>query len=270
MSNLLKRVLVGAFGVPFLLFAAIHSGWPLYATIVLLQAGALWEWLRLGRAQGAKPNSVGIAIAVVGLDAFVFTHGRPEAVAGSVIALSVMLLLDVIRRVRRPLRDLSAAMFFVGYVAVPFALWSVLHVPPGAKRWEPMGPLAGLFVATWVCDTAAYFIGKSFGRHKLDVAASPNKTVEGFVAGLVFGALVLPVLAAFKLVYPSTLDYVILPLIVGLAGQMGDLLESLLKREAQLKDTSAILPGHGGVLDRFDSLILSSPLLFAYLVLSSA
>jgi phosphatidate cytidylyltransferase len=133
-----------------------------------------------------------------------------------------------------------------------------------------MGPLAALFVATWICDTAAYFFGKRFGRHKLDVAASPNKTVEGFVAGLVLAAVVLPALAAFKLVHPSTLDYAMLPLIVGLAGQVGDLLESLMKREAQIKDTSAILPGHGGVLDRFDSLFLSSPLLFAYLVLSSA
>ena len=270
MSNLLKRVIVGAIGIPLLLFAAIDRGWPLNAVIVLLQAGALWEWVRLSRTQGAKPSSLGMAVAILGLDACVFSLGRPETVAGSVIALAFMLLLDVFRRDRRPLRDLSAAMLFVSYVALPFALWSVLHAPPAAYRWEPMGPLAALFVATWVCDSAAYFVGKRFGRHKLFVAASPNKTVEGFIAGLLSAAFVLPALAAFRVVSPNSLDYMLLPLIVGLAGQAGDLLESLMKREAQLKDTSAIFPGHGGVLDRFDSLFLSSPLLFAYLVLSSA
>ena len=182
----------------------------------------------------------------------------------------VAMLAEVFRRDHQPLKNLGALALFLCYVAFPLALWVVLRDPSAALRWGPVGPLAILFVTTWICDTAAYFGGKQFGRHKLHVAASPNKTVEGFVAGLVVSFLILPVAAGLQLASPSAADYIVFPLIVGIAGQLGDLLESLMKREIQVKDTSAVLPGHGGFLDRFDSLLISSPLLLAYLILSPA
>ncbi len=270
MSNLTKRLLVAAIGIPVLLYSAVDRGILLYGVVIILQLGALWEWIRLCKAADIAPNAVGILVATAGLDALVFSRARLETIAGFVIAVSLMQLLDVLRQKRRPLRDLSAAILFVGYAAAPLALWSVLHDPPASARWGTFGPLAVLLVTTWVCDTAAYAGGKRFGRHKLDVVASPNKTVEGFVAGVIFAALILPILSLLQVAQPNLLDYAILPVIVGFAGQAGDLLESLMKREAGVKDTSSILPGHGGVLDRFDSLFLSSPLLFAYLLLSSA
>ena len=269
MTNLQQRLIIAALGIPLLLSAAIRGGWLLFVVIAAIQVIAFWEWRKLAAGNKANvwiPSIVGVAA----LDYLVFSHGERSSMAIFFLLLSCVMLVEVWRTDRQPLRNLGATLLFLAYVALPLALWGILQDIPAAFRWQPLGPLALLFVSTWICDTAAYFGGKQFGRRKLHVAASPNKTVEGFLAGLVFSAAALPIAAALHGCTPAPLDYVVLPLIVGLAGQIGDLLESLMKREIQVKDTSAVLPGHGGMLDRFDSLLISSPLLFAYLLVSPA
>jgi phosphatidate cytidylyltransferase len=117
----------------------------------------------------------------------------------------------------------------------------------------------------WVCDSAAYYIGSAFGKHKLFPRVSPNKSWEGAIAGFIF-AVVTAVAAKYLLLdYLRTDQAVILGIIVGIFGQLGDLFESLLKRDAGVKDSSNLIPGHGGVLDRFDSLLVVSPLVYLYL-----
>ncbi|MGA9119040.1 MAG: phosphatidate cytidylyltransferase [Bacteroidota bacterium] len=131
-------------------------------------------------------------------------------------------------------------------------------------RWGGFTVLT-VFAAIWVCDSAAYFAGKAWGKHKLFPRVSPNKSWEGAVAG--FCAAVLVFLGARSLVLPYlTLENALIcGIIVGVFGQLGDLAESLLKRDAGVKDSSNLIPGHGGVLDRFDSLLFVSPLIFLYL-----
>ncbi len=121
-----------------------------------------------------------------------------------------------------------------------------------------------IFVCIWICDTAAQLLGMKFGKHKLTVRISPNKSWEGAVAGF-FAAIITAIAAKFLVLnYLSLFDSFIIGIIVGVFGQIGDLVESLLKRDAGVKDSSAIIPGHGGMLDRFDSLIFVSPLLYLY------
>ena len=268
MSDLTKRLIVAAFGIPPLMFAAIRGGWPLYVLVGAIQAVSLWEWRALSAASGARLNVVGAILLIGACDFLVLTHGNRFAVSVFVTVVCVVLLSEVFRTDRQPSKNLGALALYAGYVVLPLAIWCILADTPGVTHWKPIGPLAALFITTWGCDTAAYFGGKRFGRHKLHVVASPNKTVEGFIAGVAFSFVVLPILSALNLATPTLTDYIALPLIVGIAGQIGDLLESLMKREVQVKDTSAVLPGHGGFLDRFDSLLISSPLLFAYLNLS--
>jgi phosphatidate cytidylyltransferase len=128
----------------------------------------------------------------------------------------------------------------------------------------------GLVVVTvlstvWICDTAAYHVGKAIGRHKLFPRVSPKKSVEGAVAGFI-AAIGAALAAKFLLLgWLGTGQAVTLGVIVGVAGQAGDLFESLLKRDAEVKDSSGFLPGHGGVLDRFDSLLIVSPVAYLYL-----
>jgi len=122
-----------------------------------------------------------------------------------------------------------------------------------------------IFAAIWLCDSAAYFAGTIFGKHKLFERISPRKTWEGAIAGFVFA--VGTFIAARELVVPylSFGHAVACGAIVGVFGQLGDMVESMMKRDAGVKDSSALIPGHGGVLDRFDSLIFVSPVLFLYL-----
>jgi phosphatidate cytidylyltransferase len=125
--------------------------------------------------------------------------------------------------------------------------------------------VVSIFASIWMCDTAAYFGGLSMGRHKLFVRVSPNKTWEGAVWGFI--AAVATMIIAQKLILPYLRLHqaIIIGMIIGVFGQIGDLVESLFKRDAGVKDSSSIIPGHGGVLDRFDSLIFVSPILYLYI-----
>jgi phosphatidate cytidylyltransferase len=141
-------------------------------------------------------------------------------------------------------------------------------VPPAVAEtiygWGGLTVIS-LFAAIWICDSAAYFAGLSFGRHKLLERVSPKKTWEGAMAGGIAAILAFVAARALFLPYMSLTTAVVCGLIVGVFGQIGDLVESLLKRDAGVKDSSALIPGHGGVLDRFDSLMFAAPLVYLYL-----
>ena len=125
--------------------------------------------------------------------------------------------------------------------------------------------IVSLFASIWLCDSAAYFAGRSFGKRKLFERVSPNKTWEGAIAGFLAAVVVFWLARELVIPYLSLTNAIVCGLIVGVFGQMGDLVESLLKRDAGVKDSSSLIPGHGGVLDRFDSLLFAAPLLFCYL-----
>ncbi len=121
-----------------------------------------------------------------------------------------------------------------------------------------------LFAIIWICDTAAFHVGSALGRHKLFPRVSPNKSWEGAVAGFVAALLAAAAAKYLVLEFLTLGSAVLIGAIVGIFGQIGDLVESLLKRDAGVKDSSTLIPGHGGVFDRFDSLLLVSPLVYLY------
>ena len=127
-----------------------------------------------------------------------------------------------------------------------------------------------LFIVTWATDTGAYFVGSAIGRHKLYQKISPKKSVEGAVAGLVM-AVVMAVACRYWFIKELSLhDAVALGAILGVVGQLGDLAESMIKRSARVKDSGGIFPGHGGLLDRLDSMMLNAPALYYYMVVMLA
>jgi phosphatidate cytidylyltransferase len=131
-------------------------------------------------------------------------------------------------------------------------------------HWGAMTVIA-VFASVWACDSAAFFVGRKFGKHKLFERVSPNKTWEGAVAGFVGAVATFLIARALALPYLSVSGALICGCMIGVLGQFGDMVESLLKRDAGVKDSSSIIPGHGGVLDRFDGLIFVSPMMYLYL-----
>lgn len=267
MSNLTLRLLSAAAGIPLLLLCAAKGGVWLIVLIVCLQMLLLQEWRIFGPAADVRLRMPFLAIAVIGVDSFVFGDGTSIALGSTLIAVYVWILAEVLSKERKPVQQLGLGALFLIYAALPLALWLPLEEHSQNALHGPWGALALLFMATWLCDSGAYFSGRFLGKHRLYLAASPNKTVEGAIGGFAATALLLPVMKMLGLADPFAWDYVALPLVVGVAGQIGDLIESLMKREANTKDTSQLIPGHGGFLDRFDSLLLSTPLFLAYLYL---
>ncbi|MFH0990512.1 MAG: phosphatidate cytidylyltransferase [bacterium] len=135
------------------------------------------------------------------------------------------------------------------------------------ERIEQWGgyTVVALFASIWICDTAAYFSGLTLGRHKLFERVSPKKTWEGAVFGFVFAVLTMVAARSLVLDYLSIQDALIIGMMVGIFGQLGDLIESRFKRDAGVKDSSGLIPGHGGLFDRFDSLVYVAPMVYLYI-----
>lgn len=204
------------------------------------------------------------------------------------VGVPCVLLLELFRN--RPGAGMNIATTLFGVCYVPLFLGSLiglrelfvpadfpvylhfdlhgLAVPPEVRdtiyAWGGYTVLA-LLASIWVCDSAAYFVGTRFGRHKLLERVSPKKTWEGATAGFLAAIIAFAGARVLFLPYMSPATAIVCGGLVGLFGQMGDLVESLLKRDAGVKDSSDLIPGHGGVLDRFDSLIFVSPLVYLYL-----
>lgn len=256
-------------GIPLAVLCALGGGLWLWAFVVVLQVAALWEWRALTAQDAARFDMWATSALAIALDVMLHRQFDSAGTALFLCSLVGLLAREALRKHHRPLVTLSASLLFVLYVALPFALWTQMDLPAAAERSRPVGALLLLWIATWVCDSTAYYGGSYLGKRPLYPAASPKKTVEGFLFGAAGAFLAAPALSLFVELQLTLSDYIALGLAVGLMGQIGDLLESLIKRQAGVKDSSALLPGHGGVLDRFDSLLLSTPAFFSYLLVTS-
>jgi len=204
------------------------------------------------------------------------------------VFIAAVLLYELFRKRGSPTANASATIFGVLYVSlflgtliglrelfVPgdfpayryFQLQGAFVTPEIAQKVYDWGgyTVASIFAILWISDSAAFFGGKLLGKHKLMERVSPNKTWEGAAFGFFFAVIAAVWARFFVLDYLSYPQAIVLGLLVGVFGQMGDLFESRLKRDAGVKDSSHLIPGHGGVLDRFDGLILISPLVYLYL-----
>ncbi len=165
------------------------------------------------------------------------------------------------------INKLSKYIYLIGYILLPFIF--IIKISFGIKGYNPK-IIIGLFILIWTNDTFAYLVGKSIGKHKLLERISPKKTIEGFIGGVLFavfaGFLIskLYIKASPNFSEKSILIWTIIALIVGIFGTIGDLIESKFKRIAGIKDSGKIMPGHGGILDRLDSVIFVAPIVYLF------
>lgn len=274
-SELARRVGFAAVAIPLVLLLVWYGGPPLAALVATAAALGTGELFDLAERGGVRPARVlGIATAAALPAVTWLALDQPllgELFADTGLALGtlwVLLLLTWALAARAPSeRPLSAAaitLLGVAYAgALPASVLVVRHGAHAPRSWAGLWLVCFPLVVTWVCDTAAMFGGRTFGGPRLSPVVSPGKTRSGAVAGVVGALLVAPIFALW--VFPRWgVDLglgraLAIAAVLSIVGQVGDLAESLFKREAGVKDSSRLLPGHGGILDRLDSLYFVMP-----------
>ncbi|HEX6307950.1 MAG TPA: phosphatidate cytidylyltransferase [Longimicrobiales bacterium] len=282
-SELTKRVAVAAIGIPLAVLVVYIGGWLLAVILAAIAAGGAVELYRLARKHGVRPLTLPGAALAAALVPLPLLVARPEGVAFPVFVAASLAIA-------------AAAIFLRGVAGSPLAVTAItafgalltggtlmyavmlrrLPVTGTNIEWSDwVGPALVAFpiTLTWLGDTFAYFGGRRFGRRKLIPAVSPGKTVEGALSSVLGTVLVGAGYAhfVFGMWLGVPLDAVagaLIGLVISPVAQVGDLAESLLKREAGVKDSGALLPGHGGVLDRFDALFFTIPVMYWLLLVA--
>jgi phosphatidate cytidylyltransferase len=279
LSNLAQRILFALGAIPVVLGAAWFGDWALASILAIASALAAWEFYRMAQKLGVRPMArAGIAIAaLLPLAIHARYLGLPvEALlSASIGAVLVLVLFSAVIFARgvtgRPLESVSLTLFGIVYTGGMLSFAYMLRYHPYAIG-RPAGA-ALLFVAlalVWISDTAAYVVGRTLGKRKLIPSVRPGKTIAGAVGAVVTCAVASWALVRFVLVPYAQLGLrpfhaVLFGIAVSVATQFGDLAESLIKREAGVKDSSRIIPGHGGVLDRIDGMLFALPVAYSLL-----
>lgn len=284
-------------GIVFFLFVAVISGLALSEFYTLAEAKGAHPPVRLGIAAGFCVNAAfyypALRTFIVGLFhdrgvAIPFPSQAQLLMMTLLVAVVVLSIVELFRNQGSAILNLATAFLGILYVSLFFGTFIGLrelfvpgdfptlrffpdqanYLSPAVTemvyRWGGYTVIS-IFAMIWICDSAAFHAGTAMGRHKMFPRVSPNKSWEGAVFGFLF-AVATGVAAKFLVLeYLTVAQSVVLGVIVGTVGQTGDLIESLMKRDAGVKDSSALIPGHGGVFDRFDSLLLVSPLVYLYI-----
>lgn len=253
---------------PLVLFLVWKGGYFLLTFVLIVAAVSYWEFIRLAHKKGAFPQLIsGEIIILLAVPALFFSRTAliPILFGGT----TFILFIELYRKKASPLLNSAATLFGAFYFSMLFGSLLLIRELPllfGLEYVEAGEWLVMLFVVTWVCDTAAYVLGSYLGRHKLMPRVSPNKSLEGTIAGFLCAILAAYVFQIWFIDALSSLDCMAIGAIIGSFGQYGDLFESMLKRDANVKDASHLIPGHGGMMDRFDSLMISGPMMYLYLI----
>ena len=278
MNNFLRRTLTGAWIVVFVLGGFWLHPLTFLLTGLIILAGSQYEYYTLISGTGVRPRKAGGLITGIGL------YIISVLVSADIIQWRAFLLLiplfviimitELYSGQERPFDSMAHTFFPVIYIALPFSLFpfsAFNHtglaslIPYHGHQFSP-GVVIGFFLLIWANDTGAYLAGITLGKHKLMESISPKKTWEGFAGGVITALLVAWLLSRW-LGAVSTASWLAISLLVSSAGTYGDLIESMLKRSTGVKDSGSVMPGHGGFLDRFDSTIISFPLVYLFISL---
>lgn len=277
MKNFIQRAITGLIFVAVLIGCMIGGPLSFGVLFCLISALATAEFCHLmNQQEGVKINRNICVLGSVSLFLCFFYYGMNPAQTGIFIPYLIIIIYLMISELylkkEHPLNSWAYSMFSQLYVGLPFALLNVLafhtNGQEAVSQYHFILPLS-IFVFNWINDTGAYCTGVLFGKHRLFKRISPKKSWEGSIGGAVFCIAASFALAHFFPTVMPTAVWVGMSLVVVLFGTWGDLTESLMKRHLGIKDSGNILPGHGGVLDRFDSTLMAVPAVVVYLYLIS-
>ncbi|PRX53095.1 phosphatidate cytidylyltransferase [Flagellimonas meridianipacifica] len=261
MKEVLRRALTGVIYVVLLLGSVFLSSDAFDFLFMVFGLGCLYEFKRIVRIKGYH-----IFIAYLAIW-WVFIHITQHALSITillVLTLAINLGLMAFLFSKKKIRFTKVQKFCIAVLYIGGGCIFLTMIPYKENGFAKF-LIMGLFILIWVNDTFAYLVGKSMGRTKLFPSVSPKKTVEGSLGGLIFACVAAYIMARYETSL-TLFQWILLAIVLVIAGNLGDLLESKFKRLAKVKDSGAILPGHGGIWDRLDSLIFAAP--FAYLTLN--
>ncbi|MFO7755533.1 MAG: phosphatidate cytidylyltransferase [Bacteroidales bacterium] len=278
MRNLSRRTITGA----LLVIIVLGGIWlhPVSYLLVgaFLLAVSLHEYYKLVARTGASPQkAAGIITALTAYSISVLVAAQVlDSVFYLIIIaeLGLVMIIELYRKKNKPFDNLAHTVFGVIFTSVPYSLFPFMAfgfngtdtlLQTGISSFSP-GLILGFLVLSWSFDTGAYLLGSWFGKHKLWKRISPEKSWEGFISGFIITLIIAwPVSLWIDII--DLKGWLIIAVIISITGTLGDMVESMLKRSVGVKDSGSLLPGHGGMLDRFDSLILSLPFVFMYIIL---
>lgn len=293
MSNLAQRILVAAIGIPLVLFVVLTKPLAFFGLILLLTGLAAHEYYGLAKTKGYRPLVyVGTTLATLIATTFgkfrvlSMVQSEEDALGLPAFDLIGMLLIggmlvimitELFRGFPKPTENMATTLFGAVYTGLGigsvygiYEFFTAMNVDK--EVFDVISPgyfITVMLAAIWISDSAAYFAGRAWGKKKLYERVSPGKTWIGAIAGLV--AAVMCWLITPNIIYQFSLftnvELLFFGIITGVIGPIGDLAESLIKRDAGVKDSSTLIPGHGGILDRLDSIMFVAPALLVYLEL---
>lgn len=273
---MLPRLLAAVVGLAIVIPILVLGGWPVGVLVAFVTAVAMDEWAGMlthgdinngdGESRAANLMRARIFLIPGGLFVHLAVLYGPDAVQASAIGVAVMaaMLFPMFTQPNVEKAGREGLSYVAGIVYAPLLLSALV---PLRDRPDGLWMIVYVLAVTWLGDTGAYFAGRFFGRTKLFERVSPKKTVEGAVGGLVASAIGGAAIAKYAGLPFGMAEALVLSAVLDVAGVVGDLAESMLKRSWGVKDSGWIMPGHGGILDRVDSLLFTAPLLWAWLQL---
>ena len=260
------RVITAFFFASCMLGSLFFGPFVFAAFGFLLVVVGLLEFYRLVKSTELSPNipaGLILSSAVYGLAFSVLVYNK--SLQNALLLVPIVLVVfvaELYRKSSTPFQNIAITLLAVCYVAIPFSFYLALGFMSASFSF--ILPLS-LLLLIWANDSGAYVLGVTLGKNKLFERHSPKKSWEGFIGGILIAGLAGWILSRY--VYTiSPIHWLALAVLVGVAGTLGDLVESMLKRSLNIKDSGSFLPGHGGLLDRFDSLIFAAPLMYIYLI----
>lgn len=277
MNNFFKRTVTGSLIVLITSALILINEWTFFVFVLVSGVWLNIEFLRIAKNDRNKPNitlTILSSIIILALAFCVNSFNLNTALYWLIpIPLFVIFIAELFSKNETPIRNISISLFTLVYTVFPLIVsifivnGDILYFQTTVNMFTPT-VLLGVFVLIWVYDSMAYCVGVPLGRHRLFERVSPKKSWEGTIGGAV-----LTIIAGYfiNLLFPilPKIDWVVITLIVIVFGTLGDLIESLFKRSFAIKDSGGALPGHGGLLDRFDSFIFTIPWVWIYLIIRS-
>ncbi len=263
LGNTAKRILVSVVSIPIIL-AACYTGKIFFFILVLgIALPSFYEFHFLANAKNAKVNLIigEIIIFLLLLNNIIHYINYFDFFIGVVFIIS---LIELFRNDGSAILNIGATflgIFYIGLFSASILGIREFYTANQALYYRGGYLIISILGSIWICDSAAFFGGTALGKHKIFPRISPKKSWEGSIFGFIFAILSMILAHLFLLTFLPLSEIIIIGIIIGVIGQFGDFVESLFKRDAGFKDSSGLIPGHGGVFDRFDSLLFSAPVI---------